>query len=1146
MAKELHSETTAERKQRELLSAFAADLVHDPISGTALLTSILISTGATLATTALTYFLTPRPKPQQIGNQSGDFQITRAEQGLFIPEVYGGDPGDGIGGSKVGAIVIWTSGLRRHVTTTGGGGKGGGRGGGQTQTVEYDLDLALLWGNNGPYQLRKLFANAETLLNADFADPSNHEAENATLTGATAIVRDTAASRSKAVTLTNPTGKAAFNFLRNNSDTPTYIIFFYKSSASATVEVTINGVTVTETWPSTSGVYLGRDYEAAVTSGGNTASAKVTAGGPITLDYLYAEAGRVDPRDISGRFNSTVAVDDTYTQDAFLNPETAATKPAARYNGEWSFDAASGGSYAATLANSVNLVFYPGNSVQLPDPTIQAEVDARLGAGYTPAYRGKGYSALSQFYLTPYGGVLPTFGAVVEHAVYRTLADICQQWCERVNLLTTEYDFTDFDDVDVRGYRILQGPYAPKGIMETAGEIYDCYFAEQYGQIVGAQRSDSVVATLTSDDIGWQEVGSESDGVSLSGIDASYAPANELPAKVTVRHIDAAKDWESNTQSEARQVVEGVREVTIEGDWTLTPDEARAVAARRLYRAYVEKVSYKFNLYTKYAWLNPGDLIALTTDDGFSYTLRLTAMRGGVGLIECEATPHDSAVFTQPAVGIGGVFEPPPVSVAGQTIGVFLDVPLLREGDATNNNGVGVYVGAVARTGDEQGWPGFGLYRYRNATWELLGAGTQPAIIGRAEGVLADWPYASGIDNTSTIDIDLYGTTATLESVTEAQMLNGANMAVLGGEVLHFQNAVRQGGYDNRWRLTTFLRGVRGTEYAKNDHVTHERFCFVNEAVTFVPLDLSELNVEYSHIFLTGGQDLDDATQLDFTWTGATAKPLSPIVEGSWDEAEENVLITLTPRARLGGVSYAPNFATTAGDERFMIQIPDAVPVRTQLVTNRRDQVAVSVVDPLAYVFNLPGLRIAQQVLSSENSSQQARFDCAGATGTGTLGFRTYYPELPNGNWRDVRLNVARATGPTRTTVTATEAMPDGGGTSTLATYTFTGNVVVDCKIEIRDGIPHFFAALAGSVPEEFAVGVYSITDFRKVRGFAWVFSGATVSDWFLTSNRFDFLYTLEMRTADGTDAIGINALSVEAWQESETVGEGLHAEAII
>ena len=61
---------------------------------------------------------------------------------------------------------------------------------------------------------------------------------------------------------------------------------------------------------------------------------------------------------------------------------------------------------ATMLASASNdIVIYSGSETQLPDPTLEAA----LGSGKVPAYRGQAYVVLNQFQLADYGNRLPNF-----------------------------------------------------------------------------------------------------------------------------------------------------------------------------------------------------------------------------------------------------------------------------------------------------------------------------------------------------------------------------------------------------------------------------------------------------------------------------------------------------------------------------------------------------------------------------------------------------------------------------------------------------------------------------------------------------------------------------------------------------------------
>src|SRR5215213_5441460 len=145
-----------ELKRREVEQALRKGQVADPISAS-LLTSLAISAVVSAATAGVSYLVqratAPKPSPITKGALSGSFQVMNSEQGLFIMEIYGADPGDGKGGVIVAPIIIYTSKIRRTVNVTrqpSGGGKAPSPPAQVVRDVVYDLDWAAMWGTGGP------------------------------------------------------------------------------------------------------------------------------------------------------------------------------------------------------------------------------------------------------------------------------------------------------------------------------------------------------------------------------------------------------------------------------------------------------------------------------------------------------------------------------------------------------------------------------------------------------------------------------------------------------------------------------------------------------------------------------------------------------------------------------------------------------------------------------------------------------------------------------------------------------------------------------------------------------------------------------------------------------------------------------------
>jgi hypothetical protein len=103
-----------------------------------------------------------------------------------------------------------------------------------------------------------------------------------------------------------------------------------------------------------------------------------------------------------------------------------------------------------------------------------------------------------------------------------------------------------------------------------------------------------------------------------------------------------------------------------------------------------------------------------------------------------------------------------------------------------------------------------------------------------------------------------------LQSVTEIAVLNGANVCVIGDEVLQFQTATLIG--DNQYRLSRLLRGRLGTEWAIAGHVAGERFIMLTNALARELVASSGWSISKKYKPVTIGSTLGATTAQDFTY----------------------------------------------------------------------------------------------------------------------------------------------------------------------------------------------------------------------------------------------------------------------------------------
>jgi hypothetical protein len=541
-------------------------------------------------------------------------------------------------------------------------------------------------------------------------------------------------------------------------------------------------------------------------------------------------------------------------------------------------------------AGGAAMRWYPGDYEQLPDALIEAD----QGAGNAPAYRGVAMLVIENFNISKYGGV-PTFLATVENADYDELDDIAGHLAERVGIEPGDRDFSPLAGQLVKGL-IVKNPTAPRETLEYAAIPYQAEFYESTdGILTGTYFGGASVATIDANDLGMLE----GDQVTTDGQGApdklqfNLVDEIQIPRQISVTAFDPSKNHETTTQHAYRMTgfSQGVEQMSL--NMALTPDETRAAAERLLYQRHVERESALLRLPWRYSYLQPTDVVQVVSA-GITHRLRIAQISGAMpGPLEVQAAADESAIYSVAVAGSSGSgYVAPTVSAPVQSLALLMDIVNLRDED----NSPGYYAAIAPRGAGE--WKGAALYEDRGAGYSLIVTVVAPATAGVAAAALASadpavWDYVN------TIDLDLYAG-GTLESATEAQVLNGANAALIGNEIIQFQTATQLGSFDNRWRLSNLLRGRRGSEYAVSTHATGERFVLLDGAVQFLAKSLVDRGVATNFKAVTAGINIADTPATSFTWDCQVLKPLSVVdVEGSRD-LSNNLTITWIRRSRIG------------------------------------------------------------------------------------------------------------------------------------------------------------------------------------------------------------------------------------------------------
>jgi hypothetical protein len=882
----------AERRRDELLRALESGDVAEPVTGTlftiAVLKGLLISAAVSVGTSLLTRALTPRQK-FTTGQLQGTLQVPQSEQGLPIVEGYGAAPE-----SKASAFQA---------------------------SHAYALEDRVVDGN--------YFYVVTTAGTSAGSAPTFPTAKGATVT-------------SNTVTFTNY-GRTGGGFRL-----PMLIVYASSIRKHATKTKVSGGGKGPKPAEQTEISY---DLDLGIMPGrGPLRIKRIKA----NTDIIY-QSFQTGP---TGVPDPTVPPDDSYPPETPPTPNTPYERPSERFSGVLTPDGAGvlvgniiGGGYAG-------VAIYPGNTDQLPDPTIQAAIDALYGADSTPAYWNRCLVVLTNFFLTKFGGAIPLISTLAEHETLDTLELIFDHFCERVGVLeVTDYDFSGLRRVFVRGFPVTP-PYNPADVMEELARIYNVYFVEGDKVYARVRGSQPIVAALTSANIGWVDGDSDDEEQELPSLDWDIPTETEIARRYELTAVDPDRDFEQNSQGTSRQITSSEKTEKIELALTLYVDEMREVTQRELYEEEVQSTKHTLSLDWTYLWLQPGDSITVAEDDGTTSRIFVESIRPNVGVIPVEGSAEELAVYSQPvSTSGGGVFEVPPVPIPGMAIIGFYDEGALRTQEEGKS---GHYIYFVKRTGDGD-VNSAAIYKETPGDPQLITVLQKQATLGVFLTQLGAWEDTSVEDSTQTVtadagadtlthtaheledgetvtfsnsggalpgglsasvlyyvrdsaantfrvaltsggsavditsagtgthsvqrvaDIDLYGTEATLETVTTDQIERGDNAFLFGNEVVQVRTWEQVAGFSNRWRGRNFTRGRVNTGLAIDDHVAGERVLLLDDAVQFIEQDIAALNVESTYRAVTSGQSYDDAAQIDFVWTGGALKFPAPSIQASKD-----------------------------------------------------------------------------------------------------------------------------------------------------------------------------------------------------------------------------------------------------------------------
>ncbi len=480
------------------------------------------------------------------------------------------------------------------------------------------------------------------------------------------------------------------------------------------------------------------------------------------------------------------------------------------------------------------------------------------------------------------------------------LSDVVHEICDRAGMPQAE---TLGLSRIVRGYTVSD-IWTARTALQPLSLIFGFDAVENSGVLTFAHRGQSVTTDLSGQDFAI-------DGQAFGGPEFTRASHPETSGHVQLGFVDDGDTYQTRF-ADALFPDETARNVSqTETSIVMQADEAREVAERWLTEARVGRDAIQFVLPPSRMPLDAGDIVAF---DQKTYridrierreTLRADAVRVSLDIYQpTDGIAADNAVhpFTPPLPVFGAV----------------LDIPMLQTGDAPH----APYVAVAASP-----WPGsVGVWRAVDDSNYALDTTVQAtSSVGLTQTVLKQ--HQPGVWDTGDALIVRMTTGSGLQSVSEAQLLAGANVIAIGDgternwEILQFRDAELIA--PQTYALTRRLRGQLGSDGVMPSVWPIGSVVIVLGAPLrqmTIPAALRGVALTLRIGALLRGPDDASATTAAITPSGAGLRPYAVAHLAAPVLANGDVAVTWIRRTRLDGDNWQ-SFEVPLAEEVELYQI---------------------------------------------------------------------------------------------------------------------------------------------------------------------------------------------------------------------------------
>lgn len=435
---------------------------------------------------------------------------------------------------------------------------------------------------------------------------------------------------------------------------------------------------------------------------------------------------------------------------------------------------------------------------------------------------------------------------------------VVEDMCTRAGVNPALVDASDLASLSVRAWAIT--PSTTRAALDAAAQAYQ--FESCCADVLRFVRQGGAsVASIPFDDLG-----SVPSGGWVEALPLNERNDIEMPAYVTIKYMNVLNDYQDGAERSSRIATESEAEQFIEIPMGLSPEEAKRTAnfVANLIQAGLTTIG-PISLQTKYARLQPTDVVLLTDADGSVFRARISKAEWSGGILKADCILDNASAATGDAITDEDYTETSVIRAPSVTLYALGDWPLFRDED----DNIGHY---WAATGLSSFWPGASLMKSTDdVVYEQVSQIEERGVVGSALTALPSYSGPNIPDESSVVRVSVPG--STLSSITYAEQIQeNQNAFMIGAEcvIARVATYVSAGVYD----LRGLLRGRKGTEWAMSGHAIGDAVVQIQPVgLRRVGMDLSELDLDRFYRAVTFGKPLDSATSRIFANTGVSSKP---------------------------------------------------------------------------------------------------------------------------------------------------------------------------------------------------------------------------------------------------------------------------------